>query len=210
MVPVERLDDFGCEDRFELLEVCVLVPQIAEHISASPHHFQLFAFRFHCHRNISLNLFKRSLIRSISRFGVLMPCVDFFWKAWTTQISSASCTAYTTRNASPRSGSAISNTPDPKPCIGFAISDVPPSAAIVKAVRQIDLAPSGNFSNSLSAALIQEMGRVFLVVGFDCLRLSTTAFSDPEMLSYMTTNVKGRGRSPSTSHHSPGFITNAV
>jgi hypothetical protein len=45
-----------------------------------------------------------------------------------------------------------------------------------KAVRQIDLAASGNFSNSFSAALIHEMGRVFLVIGG--LRLSGTFFSD--------------------------------
>ena len=33
------------------------------------------------------------LIRPISRCGVLMPWVDFFWNACTTQISPASCTA---------------------------------------------------------------------------------------------------------------------
>src|SRR5712692_11171427 len=76
------------------------------------------------------------------------------------------------RNASPRKGSAISNTPDPRPCIGFAISAFPPSAAIVKAARQIDRAPSGNVSNSFSAALIHETGRVFRVIG-----LSATSFA---------------------------------
>jgi hypothetical protein len=49
------------------------------------------------------------------------------------------------------------------PCIGFAISALPPSAAIVSAARQIDLAPSGKLSNSFSAALIHETGRVFRV-----------------------------------------------
>jgi len=68
---VECLNDFGREDRLELLHVRVLVSQIAEHIPASAHYFQLFGF----HRNISFNLFKRSLIRSISRFGVLLPWV---------------------------------------------------------------------------------------------------------------------------------------
>jgi hypothetical protein len=48
------------------------------------------------------------------------------------------------------------------PCIGFTISALPPSAAIVKAARQIDRAPSGKVSNSFSAARIQETGRVFL------------------------------------------------
>ncbi len=63
-----------------------------------------------------------------------------------------------------RNGSAISNTPDPMPCMGFAMSALPPSAAIVRAARQIDLAPSGNVSNSFSAALIHETGRVLLVI----------------------------------------------
>src|ERR1019366_9613726 len=81
--------------------------------------------------------------------------------------------------------SAISNTPDPKPCIGFAISAFPPSAAIGRAVRQIALAPSGNVSNSFSAALIHEMGRVFRVFG--CLPLHSLI---SPMLSYLTTTVK--------------------
>ena len=41
----------------------------------------------------------------------------FLLKAWTTQMSSASCTAYTTRNASQRNGNAISNTPEPIPTV---------------------------------------------------------------------------------------------
>jgi hypothetical protein len=47
---------------------------------------------------------------------------------------------------------------------GLATSALPPSAAIVRAARQIDLAPSGNVSNSFSAALIQETGLVFRVI----------------------------------------------
>ena len=46
------------------------------------------------------------------------------------------------------------------------MSALPPSAAIVKAVRQVDLAPSGKVSNSLSAALIHETGRVLLVIRY--------------------------------------------
>jgi hypothetical protein len=42
---------------------------------------------------------------------------------------------------------AISKTTEPRPCIGFAISDLPPSAVIVSAVRQVMRAPSGNLSN---------------------------------------------------------------
>src|SRR5271167_4341938 len=86
------------------------------------------------------------------------------------------------RKASPLYGSAISNTPDPMPCMGFATSALPPSAAIVRAVRQIDLAPSGNVSNSFSAALIHEMGRVFRVI---CRPLAHITHIG--MLSYLTT-----------------------
>ena len=45
-----------------------------------------------------------------------------------------------TRNVSPLNGRAISITPDPIPSIGFAMFALPPSAAIVKVARQIDLA----------------------------------------------------------------------
>src|SRR6266851_4735238 len=89
------------------------------------------------------------------------------------------------RNGSPRNGSAISNTPEPRPCIGFAMSALLPSAAIVRAVRQIDLAPSGNVSNSFKAALIHEIGRVFRVIGRPLLPSIHIA-----MLSYLTTLVK--------------------
>ena len=40
------------------------------------------------HGSISFMRFKRDLIRSISRRGVAIPFVDFFWNAWTTQIAS--------------------------------------------------------------------------------------------------------------------------
>ncbi len=45
--------------------------------------------------------------------------------------------------------------------MGLAISTLPPSAAIVSAVRQIDFALSGKASNSFNAPLIHETGRVF-------------------------------------------------
>ena len=60
------------------------------------------------------------------------------------------------------------------------------SAAMVQAARQIDLAPSGNARNSFSAAPIQEMGRVFRVIGCPPL-----AVLHSFMLSYLTTPVKG-------------------
>src|SRR4029077_5871002 len=37
--PVERLDDFSREDRLELFSVSALMPQVPEHIAASPHYF---------------------------------------------------------------------------------------------------------------------------------------------------------------------------
>lgn len=55
-IPVERLDDFGCENCLELLGIRVLVSQIMEHIPASAHHLQFLAF----HRKIPFSLFKRS------------------------------------------------------------------------------------------------------------------------------------------------------
>ena len=48
----------------------------------------------------------------------------------------------------------------PRPRIGFAMSALPPFAAIVKAARQIDFAPSWKVSNSFNAALTHETGRV--------------------------------------------------
>jgi len=79
-LPIARLDDFGGQDRLKLLHIlhiCVLISQVAENVPTSSQYFQAFFL----HRNISFNLFNlfnRFLIRSISRFGVLMPCVDFF------------------------------------------------------------------------------------------------------------------------------------
>jgi hypothetical protein len=46
-------------------------------------------------------------------------------------------------------------------CMGFAISALAPSAAIVSAVKKIERAASGKVSNSFNAALIHETGRVF-------------------------------------------------
>jgi hypothetical protein len=53
--PIQRLDDFGRQDRLELLHIRVLVSKIVENISASTLHFQYFGF----HYNVSFNLFKR-------------------------------------------------------------------------------------------------------------------------------------------------------
>src|SRR5258708_31859165 len=65
------------------------------------------------------------------------------------------------------------------------MSALPPSAAIVREARQINLAPSGNVSNSFSAARIHETGRVLRIIGRPLLYSPCIA-----MLSYLTTPVK--------------------
>src|ERR1017187_4070776 len=47
--PIERLDDFCCENGLKLFDIRTLVPEVTESISTSAHHLQLFAL----HRNIS-------------------------------------------------------------------------------------------------------------------------------------------------------------
>jgi hypothetical protein len=59
---------------------------------------------------------------------------------------------------------AISNTPEPSPWRGLAISAFPPSDAEINAAVQTACAAMGNLSNSLRAALTQEMGRVCLIL----------------------------------------------
>jgi hypothetical protein len=71
---IKRTNDFGGEQRLELLNVRIFVSEIAKNIPASTYYFQLFVF----HRSISFSFFSRSKIKSISRFGVLTPLVDFF------------------------------------------------------------------------------------------------------------------------------------
>src|SRR5712692_3226977 len=82
------LDEFG---------IRIGQTNILKGVVAAPDQFQFVA-----HDTISLKRFRRSRIRSISGFGVLMPWVDFFWKTWITHTSSPICTAYTARYAFPR------------------------------------------------------------------------------------------------------------
>ena len=70
---VEHLDDLGRQDGLDLFGIRVLMPQVTECVSTSP-----YDCRFCVLPNISFTLFKRFLIRSMSRAGVLTPCVDFF------------------------------------------------------------------------------------------------------------------------------------
>jgi hypothetical protein len=51
-----------------------------------------------------------------------------------------------------------------KPFIGLAISALRPSAAMIRALRIADCAPSGNSSKSVLAALIQETDLVSLTM----------------------------------------------
>jgi hypothetical protein len=70
------------------------------------------------------------------------------------------------------------------PRIGLTISALPPSAAIVRAARQIDLASSGNVSKSFKAGLDPGNGSR----PWDH-RLVPVRRSREAMLSYMTTSV---------------------
>src|SRR5258708_7436365 len=60
--------------------------------------------------------------------------------------------------------------------MGFAMSALPSSAAMVNAVRQTVLTSSGNLSNSLNAALIHEIGRVLLIISFALYRSCLSRF----------------------------------
>jgi len=55
--------------------------------------------------------------------------------------------------------------PGTRPWRGFAMSVLPPSAAMVRAARHMDWASPGNFSKSFRADLIQDMARVVRVNG---------------------------------------------
>ena len=68
--------------------------------------------------------------------------------------------------------------------MGFAISALLPSAAIVSAARQTVRAPSGNFSKSFRAALSLETGRVFRGSAI------ATGLHPCFMLSYLTTDCQ--------------------
>jgi hypothetical protein len=70
---VERLDNLGGQERLELPDIRIRHIQVSVDVSAPADNFKPFPF----HRNISFNRFSRSLISSISRCGVSIPCVDF-------------------------------------------------------------------------------------------------------------------------------------
>jgi hypothetical protein len=75
---IENLDDFGCHERLGLQQVSVVAAKITKDVAAAADQFDVV---FGAHFNISFNLLIRSRIRSVSCFGVLMPLLDFFWKA---------------------------------------------------------------------------------------------------------------------------------
>jgi len=76
---------------------------------------------------------------------------------------------------------------------------LPPSAAIVNATRQMDRSFTGKVSNSLSADLIPETGRVFRVMSFVPVRTSSCL----QALSDLTTTVKRVRRHPNPSELRP-------
>jgi hypothetical protein len=71
---IQHSDDLRRENCFRVQDIRIGMAKIAEHISTSTHQFQI-AFG---HRNISFSRLSRSLIRSTSICGVLIPLFDFF------------------------------------------------------------------------------------------------------------------------------------
>ena len=71
---IQHADDLRRDNRFRVQDIRIGMAEIAEHISASTHQFQI-AFGY---RNISFSRLSRSLIRSTSICGVLIPLFDFF------------------------------------------------------------------------------------------------------------------------------------
>src|SRR2546422_375258 len=94
---LQDADNFRREVGLDEFGIRIRQANILKGVVASPDQFQFVA-----HGNISLKRFMRARIRSISGFVVLMPWVDFFWKAWITHTSSPICTVYTARYAFPR------------------------------------------------------------------------------------------------------------
>lgn len=73
-LPIQPLHHLRRQHRLALIDIRVLMPQLAKHMPPPTYNLQARA-----HLPISfLNHRTRSRIRSTSRFGVLMPCVDFF------------------------------------------------------------------------------------------------------------------------------------
>jgi hypothetical protein len=143
---VERLDNLGGQERLELPDIRIRHIQVSVDVSAPADNFKLFIF----HRNISFNRFSRSIISSISRCGVLIPCVDFFWE----------------RMHDPQLCPELHSIHHKALHRPGDIRLPAPSAAIVSAARHIDCASSGNLPNSFCAPLIQEIGRVGLVIHY--------------------------------------------
>ena len=88
---VERLDDFRGEEGPELAQACVGCIEVGKDITGASHQFDIVDGL--AHASISFRRLIRSRTRSISYRGVEIPFVDFFWKAWTTQMSSPNCSA---------------------------------------------------------------------------------------------------------------------
>ncbi len=125
---VQTRDNAGSQNRLGLFQIRTGIAQVTKYLATSFHQFKIGL----AHNITSrFNRATRLAIKSISAFGVLIPAFDFLRNAWTTQ-----------------------SRPAPSPS-GFAISALPPFAAIVSAVFTRSLTASGNVSKTLRAALIQ-------------------------------------------------------
>ena len=90
---VQHLDDLGGQQCLGMPDLGVGIVEIAENIAAAANQLQIAV----AHLNVSFSCLSRLAISSTSTLGVLMPLLDFFWKAWTTRTSRSICTTYTTR-----------------------------------------------------------------------------------------------------------------
>ena len=88
----------------------------------------------------------------------------------------------------------------------FCDIGLPPSAATVKATKQIDRASAGNASNSLRAARIHETGRVFGVIAFSVQYSNVVIYDniDQEKLAIQMTTKRR------TAISSTGFVAITV
>ncbi|OWV90336.1 hypothetical protein ATY78_17840 [Rhizobium sp. R635] len=84
--PVEGRNDLGGKLGLHLPGIGIGVAKISVKVAAASNDFEVIV----THRNISFIRFKRAWMSSTSFCGVAIPLVDFFWKAWTTQMASPS------------------------------------------------------------------------------------------------------------------------
>src|SRR5437763_129752 len=89
LAPVQHAYDLGRENGACLLKIGIGTAEVAEHVAAAAHQFKIIL----AHRRASFSRLIRSLMRSTSTCGVLIPLFDFFWNASITHTSSPIRTA---------------------------------------------------------------------------------------------------------------------